>query len=400
MGGALTRLAATAVAPAAPAPLPSTRGLPSWAVRLLALLAIGAVPGLTSATSMYFVIHAKEPAYTYWLAVKSHLPGWEYWALVAPLVLLLGRSFPWGPTPRRWAAIPVHLLAVAMLGVGHVFVTFMSGRWSGQPYYDGAFLERLPVMFAKNLHIELLTYLCILALGYALDFHGRLREREVRAAVLEMQLAQAQVEALKMQLHPHFLFNTLNTISVLVRKQDAQGSLRMLNGLSELLRVTLETGDRPFVSLKAEVEFLEKYLDIQKTRFQDRLRVSFEISPETLDAKIPSLLLQPLVENAVKHGINERGDSGAVTLRAHREGTRLIVEVLDDGPGPCSQWEERKGIGVANVEARLAQRYPGNHRFALERREPCGTRASIEIPFEEHRDRERTESGMPNEGRC
>nr|WP_228531113.1 MULTISPECIES: histidine kinase [Myxococcaceae] len=239
----------------------------------------------------------------------------------------------------------------------------------------------LPLSVLKSLPFELVSYLGVLAVGSALDYHRRFREGELAQAQLATQLAQAQLDALKMQLHPHFLFNTLNAISVLVRKQDTGAAVRMLTGVSELLRMALHNTGRQHVPLKEELDFLERYLDLEQARFHDRLNVHRRIEAATLDAQVPNLLLQPLVENALKHGIARCSSACTLELSAARRGDWLQLEVRDDGPGLRADWQEGSGIGLANVRARLRQLYGDAHRFTLENHPDGGVRAWLEIPF-------------------
>jgi two-component system LytT family sensor kinase len=186
-----------------------------------------------------------------------------------------------------------------------------------------------------------------------------------------------------MQLHPHFLFNTLNGIAGLVRDQRNREAVQMLAGLSDLLRYTLESAGKQEVSLREELDFLELYLDIQQMRFPDRLRVEMRVAPETLDALVPNLILQPLVENAVRHGVAVRASAGTVGVAAEREDGLLWVTVYDDGPGlkDGRTASAEGGIGLSNTRARLEQLYGARHRFGVRNREGGGTEAVLAIPF-------------------
>ena len=202
------------------------------------------------------------------------------------------------------------------------------------------------------------------------------------ASRLEAQLARAQLQVLRMQLHPHFLFNTLNTISALVHK-DVRAADRMLALLGDLLRDSFEKLGAQEVALKQELNFLERYLEIEKARFQDRLIVRTEIASETLDALVPNLILQPLVENAIRHGISRRSGTGSIEVRAWREDGMLAVRIRDDGPGLPSEavMASRGGVGLANSQARLEQLYGRAHRFDLTNRPEGGLDVTLAIPF-------------------
>ncbi len=341
------------------------------------------VAGLVSASQLYWLYKLKEPDFYFWKAAVWQMPPWYYWGLASPLILRMQRRFPL--ESHRWPlAVAVHLPANALFAAGYISVAILSGRAAQQAwFFEESFLSLLPMMMLKNLHSELLTYWGIVAAGHALDYRQRYRERELAAAQLETQLAHAQLDALKMQLHPHFLFNTLHAIAVLVRKQDTQGSIRMLTGVSDLLRLALENVGRQLVPLKQELDFVDRYLEIERTRFQDRLVVERQISPDTLNAEVPNLILQPLVENAIKHGIAPRAASGRIELRAERVGDTLRLTVLDDGGGLPPGWalSQAKGVGTSNVSARLRQLYGDRQRFTLENNPGGGVCATVEIPF-------------------
>jgi LytS/YehU family sensor histidine kinase len=184
-----------------------------------------------------------------------------------------------------------------------------------------------------------------------------------------------------MQLHPHFLFNTLNTISVLMQ-EDVEAANRMLVRLSELLRLTLRNTDAHEVSLKQELEFLRGYLEIEQTRFQDRLRVRWQVAADTLDAQVPNLLLQPLVENAIRHGIAPRSTAGTIEIRAARRNGTIELQVRDDGAGLSGELKQNNsGIGLANTQARLKQLYGDKHRFHLAPADGGGLMVTVTIPF-------------------
>jgi LytS/YehU family sensor histidine kinase len=219
-----------------------------------------------------------------------------------------------------------------------------------------------------------------------LDYYRKYREREKRATQLEAQLVQAQLQALKMQLHPHFLFNTLHSISALLH-EDAEAADRMIARLGEFLRLTLEDTGQQEVTLQKELEFLKCYLDIERIRFQDRLTVRYDIDPETLDALVPNLMWQPIVENAIRHGIAPRSGAGCIELRSKRLGPKLQLQVKDDGPGlrnePGSGGDLNEGVGLANTRNRLRQLYGRNHWLGLCNGLDKGLVVTLEIPFKQ-----------------
>ena len=233
-------------------------------------------------------------------------------------------------------------------------------------------------LLAKTFFFNVLIYWVIVCVGHALDYYRRFRQRERRTLELEKSLSQAKLHSLQMQLNPHFLFNTLHAISALMHRS-VDDADRMIAQLSDLLRRALESGDEHEVPLRQELDFLERYLTIEQTRFGKRLTVRFEIAPETLDALVPNLLLQPIVENAIQHGIEPRAKNGEIAIAAKRQGDELILEVCDDGVGLPAAWKEN--VGVSNTRLRLAQLYPRRHRFELQNRPTGGVAVTAALPF-------------------
>jgi LytS/YehU family sensor histidine kinase len=231
---------------------------------------------------------------------------------------------------------------------------------------------------------ELLIYVAILVAGFAYDYYQRVREGEFRETVLEAQLAQSRLRALKMQLQPHFLFNTLHAVSSLMG-EDVKAARRMLARLGELLRLTLDTESVEEVPLRQELEFLERYLDIERERFSDRLEVDFEIDEETLDALVPYFILQPLVENAVRHGIGTCDESGRIVVAASRSNSNLQLRVTDTGPGfPVgADSHQREGVGLSNTRARLEHMYGAQHDFEISSDPGEGCSVALSVPFRE-----------------
>jgi LytS/YehU family sensor histidine kinase len=225
-------------------------------------------------------------------------------------------------------------------------------------------------------------YFIILLLNHALEYYRRFQDEQLSASQLKAELAQAQLQALKMQLHPHFLFNTLNAIAVLI-EEDPKAARAMLGQLSDLLRLTLENVETQEVPLRQELEFLDQYLRIQQTRFGERLAIRKAIDPATIEASVPYLILQPLVENAIRHGIAPRDAAGTVRIGASRSGDRLRLIVEDDGLGLAKDGrsQEGTGIGLGGTRARLQQLYAGRATFDLQPRVPTGAIATLDLPF-------------------
>jgi LytS/YehU family sensor histidine kinase len=237
--------------------------------------------------------------------------------------------------------------------------------------------------FWNQLLSSLFLYAAILLLGWMLDSRERLARQQMEASRLSEQLAKAQLSALRQQIEPHFLFNTLNTIAGLVREGRSDGAVDMIAGLSELLRRTLQSSDKQQMLLGEELEVVWKYLEIEKARFAARLHVNVDVPQELLRARVPSLILQPIVENAVKHGIAKRVQGGAIGISAARRNGTLTVSVFNDGPGFPADWERaRRGIGLENVRGRLASLYGGDAELRVEdgARGPC---VAVVLPYRE-----------------
>jgi len=285
-------------------------------------------------------------------------------------------------------SLPVHFVAAVAVALLHIafYGYWMSVTLPGDGYSD-LLVNFFGLAGSIWIHLELLAYGAVIGSFYALDYFQKFQERALLASHLETRLAQAHLRALKMQLHPHFLFNTLNAISTLVLKDDTGAALTMLNRLSDFLRTTLEEQGVQEVPLERELSFVEQYLAIEQVRFLDRLKVDMEIAPETLSALVPNLILQPLVENAVRYAVAPRASGGALLIRSRRIKQRLEVQLQDDGPGLPASWNG--GIGLANTKKRLEERYGTNHTFEMKNLDEGGLRIRMTIPF-------RSSAGTPS----
>lgn len=305
-----------------------------------------------------------------WLVLKMNLIEWYLWGLLAPGIVWLARRFPL--EREHWGrSLAVHSVA----GVG---VSLL--KWTLNNFLR-RYLLGFPGMYLIYVfHQNFVTYWIVVAATQGYLYYSRYREGELRTAQLSAQLAQAQLQALRMQLHPHFLFNTLNAISTLVHK-DPEIADRMIARLSDLLRLTLENIGVQEVPLAQELQFLERYLEIERMRFPDRLQVRMHIAPETLDARAPYLILQPIVENAIRHGIAPRSTLGTVEIRADCKNDRLILEVRDDGPGISPDRIPKDGVGISSTRARLERLYGAAHQFELRNAAEGGLVVTLAIPF-------------------
>lgn len=342
--------------------------------------------GLLNGTQLYLGLRMENFPVSAWRVFATDLFGWWPWILATPIVLALGRRFPL-ERGNWWRVAPVHLVACLVISSVHLaaftYANFLI-RPFGPPRAPENFLQSFLGRATSQFHIDLLIYAATLGVGYAVSYYLRFREREFRAAQLETQLAQAQLQTLKMQLQPHFLFNTLNGIAGLVRDSRNKAAVDMLVGLSDLLRYTLENAGKHEVPLKEELEFLELYLDIQQMRFSDRLTIEMQIEPEVLDALVPNLILQPLVENAIRHGVSRRAAAGVVGVTARRDDGLLRIRIYDDGPGLKRDEVDGahvEGVGLSNTRARLAQLYGDRQKFSLAERAGGGVEAVLVFPF-------------------
>jgi LytS/YehU family sensor histidine kinase len=236
-------------------------------------------------------------------------------------------------------------------------------------------------IFYGEFHIFLILYASILALDFTIESHRRLAQRETEAARLSEQLSRAQFDALRRQLEPHFLFNTLNAIAGLIREQRNDDAVSMIAGLSDLLRRVLDDSGRQEVPLDEEMEFLTTYLEIQKTRFGDRLQINLDVARETLSARVPSLILQPMVENAIEHGIRKRASGGLLRVGAERNNGRLTLSIYNDGPQLPNDWQQQStGIGISNVRARLESLYGETCALDIHNRDQ-GVEVLLSVPY-------------------
>jgi signal transduction histidine kinase len=313
-----------------------------------------------------------------------NLALWYIPALLTPSIVALARRFRLDEG-RRLRALVVHVTAALFFAVVR-FVCMVGVRyllWSdgGRPAWMSSwtFLQR---QFLLDLDWFLMVYAGIVGVSHAIAYYNESQERKLKEAHLQTRLMEAQLKTLQAELHPHFLFNTLHAISTLIHR-DPEAADRMISRLSDLLRITFDRSGEPKITLKEEIEFLQKYLDIEQTRFPDRLVVRVEIDPDVLDAEVPRMILQPLVENAIKHGIAPRTDRGHLQIVAGQESETLWMEVRDNGGGlhGATLKRLRTGVGLSNTRARLECLYAGHHR--LEFTDLLGGLAvRIEIPLE------------------
>lgn len=290
--------------------------------------------------------------HTWWKIALYNALVWSAWAPGTLVVAWLGRKFP----PLSLRAVVLHVGAALGIGLVH-HVWWMTMLVAIHPY-DGMGLQTMfPALYrdvADHLFLEGTAYFAVLGLTYAID-------RSMRAVQLEGSLAKARLTALELQLQPHFLFNTLHAIGGLVRQNRGGEAIEMIAGLSDLLRYSLDHAGQHLVTLAEEIAVVRRYLAIQAVRFSDRLVVEVDIPDELQAARVPPLLLQPLVENAIRHGVERVNHAATITLRARREGTILVVTIENSAAG----LGQSEGVGITNTRARLEQLFPAQHTFTL-----------------------------------
>ena len=307
--------------------------------------------------------------------------NWIPWFFVWPLIYWLTQRFVLFNN-RYYRTIPIYLLAGVVITTVKVLIYFLFTlplRTAITPtFFFTNFFDVLVVNFIGNY----LVYLLLVLAANALQYFHEARKKEMRTLQLEAQLTRAQLQVLKMQLQPHFLFNTLNSISALIHK-DGKLADTMITRLSDLLRTSLDGSDEQEILLSEEIDFLKNYLDIEKVRFQERLDVVMDIEPKTLNALVPNLILQPLVENAIKHGIAPYSRNGMVGIKACINNGMLELSVWDNGPGisECEISPFASGIGLSNTRERLERLYGLNHHFELRTARKGGFLVTIKIPM-------------------
>ena len=323
-------------------------------------------------------------------ALLKELPFWYLWVLLAPIVVIAVRKVPLIRGRLTWA-IPAHVLIALVTVLIHGALQLFIYRETGFPTQPGSFWSVFRGAILFRVTLGLLGYTLLFAVVMAAEYYDRFRERERAAAALSVQLAEARLAALRMQLNPHFLFNTLNTVAMQVRRGENTDAVRMLAGLSDILRHVLEDAPPQEVTVRQELAFIDRYLAIERSRFGDRLRVTVHIEPDALDAMVPNLILQPLVENAIRHGIGKRAAAGKLDILVTRQGQTLRLIVQDDGPGLDDDSDSvtpatgiplsSGGIGLRNTASRLQALYGAAGQFTLESPPEGGAIARVTLPF-------------------
>lgn len=336
--------------------------------------------GLLLGGQVYGLRAGADPLTGVWKHAMLYELAYCYaWAAVTPLIFALGRRFPL--ESGRWVRnLPVQLGASLVLAAATKFAHVLLFSSIGLSWFPALPVSTMLRSVMGMLDYGGVLYWVVLLIGQSMDSFRRQHTDQIHKSQLQAQLAEAQLRALRMQMHPHFLFNALNSLAELIH-QDPRAADRMLTRLSELLRIFLRSSETQEVCLEKEIDFLERYLEIQKIRFEERLTVEIRVDPETRAAAVPSLILQPLVENAILHGIANRED-GRIEIRAYRENECLQLSVIDNGSGKATPHSfPPEGIGLQSTRRRLEQVYSDDFVFRLERCDDGGAAARILIPF-------------------
>jgi two-component system, LytTR family, sensor kinase len=333
------------------------------------IFVIWSVVALFDATQTIGIMHS-EGRQRPWLPLFAcEAALWLPWALATPLVVGLARRFPLFHGARV-RSVCIHLAAVAFLSAAceswSALLQVLFNPWGNRKWPN--FIDTWTVSLIYQVLLFVIVYVLILTVTYIVE------ARE--------ELSKAQLAALRSQMEPHFMYNALNAIAGLVRDNRSEAAVGMLVGLSEFLRRAAEDSHRSEVTLQEEVEYLQRYLDIQKVRFGERLQVSVEIPTELLHAQVPNLLLQPLVENAIKHGISKRVAGGAVRVAGEAQSGHLRLSVYNDGPTLPANWEgAQKGVGIANLRSRLRILHGADSQLQLRSAEPGGVEVVVSLPL-------------------
>ncbi|HET6890422.1 MAG TPA: histidine kinase [Pyrinomonadaceae bacterium] len=357
-------------------PVPKSR--PYWLLIALACL----VPAVLDAFKSY-VTSLLAGGQVDWGGVVFAGSEWLFLGALTPITYVLSRRYPL----RRETivrAVPMHFIGAIALCIGWATLGLLLGLLLNRFPAEGHLVPAYVNWLLTSLPWSVFMYFTVLGCVYAFTYYRESRERESQQARLATQLAEARLGALRMQLHPHFLFNSLNAITVLVRDQNTRDASRMLELLSGVLRHVLQSGKRQWITLDEEIRFLEQYLEIEQVRFSDRLEVVWSIEDTVQDALVPEFILQPIVENAVRHGIAKRIEGGVIEISARDSDGELVLTVRDNGPGYYPTPD--MGLGLANTRARLETLFGESGRLEVINVAEGGTIVAIRCPLKRAND--------------
>ena len=350
----------------------------------LLIVATWTALGLLEAVKGYVVAGQR---YVWWWSLVANMPWWYGWALLTPVAFRIAARWP--IAAQRWApAAAIHVVAAFALSTIHLVGTAYITHWLTRGRAVPTVGRQISVFVMNYFVVDLVVYAAIVGVYFALDYAHRWREStlasarlETHAARLELGLVEARLQALRMELNPHFLFNTLNAISGLVRKQENDAAVCMLARLGDLLRATLDRDLPQQITVEDELALLQQYLDIERARFGARLNISVELDASAKDALVPTLICQPLAENAVRHGMARQLGVVSVSVRAARDGAMVALEIRDTGRG-LGFAPLREGIGLSNTRERLFELYGDRATLELRNAAGGGTVATVRLPFQ------------------
>lgn len=359
--------------------------LRSKILKWIAIWGIWTLFGFVFASQVALQNQYSRNPYPLWQILSWQMFSGYAWFALSPLIYLLGKKFPL--EKGRWRMnLAVHFVLSFLFASTQLAIDAYVLPKLGYPVREQltSFADVYKYFILSNIYLGISIYWTVLGIQQGVRYYRKNRERELRTSQLEARLALSRLQVLKMQLHPHFLFNTLNAISELMYK-NPDAAERMISHLSDLLRLSFENLEVQEISLKQELEFLRKYLEIEQMRFEDRLKVEMHIAPDTLDAGVPNMILQPLVENAIKHGLAPRSEGGKIEIEAVRNNGHLDLMVSDNGIGvPFGDLENLdEGVGLSNTRRRLRHLYGDTHKFTLRNSAKGGLNVNLTIPFKE-----------------
>ena len=347
----------------------------------LAIFAVATALGIFFTTQLQIYSAVTGEPMGFLDSLRMQIVPWYAWAVLTPIIFWMGETFR--ISRERWL---LNLLILAFFGIPIVLIKMfmqypiiplISADLLDAEWYTWHHWRQVTV---GSFHMNYIYFWMIAGLNHGFFYYNRYRESELQASLLEARLSQAHLQMLRMQLNPHFLFNTLNAVSTLMHR-DVEAADQMISQLSDLLRMSLDSDTSQEIPLKQEIEILERYLAIEQTRFADRLTVDFSVDPDTLDALVPSMFLQPIVENAVRHGIATMAGNGHIKVTTERKLSQLFLRIADNGAGFASNQIVREGVGLANTRTRLEQMYGIGQRLEIFSSPASGTTVEITLPF-------------------
>lgn len=350
----------------------------SWLT--IGLIAFWIIPAIVAVIGFHIVPSARNPDISLFHLITSQLLVWFAWAAWSLVIIAVSKRFPFGRGRRVQAVMVQGVVAVVVISLQVIFMAYIWEWYDLAP--QRAIDSKLAYGWRAYGDLFVVVYGAIVGAHAAARWYEAWQEQRVVAARLERDLTNAQLSALRSQLNPHFLFNSLHSVVTLIGR-DPDGARRMVVRLADLLRATLGIAEEQQVPLSRELEMVRNYLDIELVRFADRLSVTWEIDDRAQDAMVPAFALQPLVENAIVHGISRVSGPGHITIAARIAGDELVLSVLDNGPGPGPRISRGSGIGLTNLRARLANLYPASTvEVSLSPAREGGSQATLALPLQ------------------